>query len=515
MRKLLTTCLAGALTLGGLAGLGSTASAVQTIDFGACPADLATAYPELTCANVQVPLDYARPFGKQVTLLVSKVPAKNPAKRQGSLFVNPGGPGGGAADYVGRLSKPNGDGVTRLPASVLEAYDVIGMDPRGVAHSSPVHCVDPSAFAGPQPDPDNPVNFDAIWKFWGTFAKGCDEKSHSLLPHLGTRNVARDMDTLRVRLGGGKLNYLGFSYGTYLGAVYGEMFPQQVGRMVLDGNMNPEPTNLYYEAGLAQAPAMQARVENWLKWVAQYDSVFHLGKTFEQAKAAWDATLADFRKAPHGQVGANELLSAVFGTMYAEPGWTPLAQALSDYVVKKDDAALVDYAQPATDAGNEQSTAAFNAIACVDTAWPTDRAVWERDGAKAAKVSQFGYYNLWTSAACAQWPVPQESRVLPSGRGLPKILMFNTIGDPATPYAGALKLHKRLPGSVMVTELDSGKHCVFANPIAAVNPDAQRIGADYLVTGALPAKDISIPGHALPVPAAGTQASARTAGIVE
>lgn len=468
--------------------------------FGACPADIAQSFPALTCANLSVPVDYTRPFGASVSLLVTKHAAKDPAKRLGSLVLNPGGPGGGGASYAGTLTKPDSTGFTRLQSAVLDAYDVIGFDPRGVQHSSPISCAEPDYFTPPQPDPDIPAKRDELWKTWAGYADGCATKAGALLPHLGTENVARDLDRLRAALGDAKLNYVGFSYGTYLGAVYGKLYPHNVGRMIIDGNIDPTPEDVWYKASLNQAAAAQKRFDSYLGWIAQYDNVFHLGKTFAAVQANWNRTLTDFRTTPRGVTGGSELLSTALGMMYSESNWTAFARAISAYAVGGDDGPLADFAAPYLAPDAEQALAIFNAVVCSDSAWPRDRADWERDTAKVAQTSQFAWYNVFTSP-CHHWPVPPSARPEITGENLPGILMFNTIGDPATPYEGALKLHAALPTSILVTERDSGKHCVFANSRAAVNPAVNAIGTKYLLTGELPSADTSVAGHPLPVPA--------------
>ncbi|MEU4197041.1 alpha/beta fold hydrolase [Kribbella sp. NPDC026611] len=491
------------------------ADPTSSLAFGACPADIAQPFPALTCATLQVPVDYTQPDGATISLLVTKRAANDPSKRLGALLLNPGGPGGAGSLSAGGLTKPDATGFTRLQPAVLDAYDVIGFDPRGVAHSDGISCTDPSYFSAPQPDPDVPANRSKLWKLWGGYADACGEKAGDLLSHLGTVDVARDMDRIRDALGEQKLNYVGFSYGTYLGAVYGKLFPQRVGRMILDGNIDPTPRDVWYQAGLAQSVAIQKRFDSYLGWVAKYDSVFHLGSTVDAVRAAWNSTLTNFRTTPHGVVGGHELLAGAYGVMFSESGWIPFTKALSTYVVGGDDSALVTFAAPDTSAKGEQFNAIFNAVICVDSPWPS-KARYERDGVRTAKVSQFAWYNMWTSgSACRNWPVPSARPLKITGKDLPGILMFNTIGDPATPYAGALKLHASLPTSVLVTELDSGKHCVFANSRAMVNVAANDIGTRYLVTGELPAQDTSVPGHALPVPTAAAKVSFTRPSLLE
>lgn len=482
--------------------LSPTPSPTPSLSFGACPADIAEPFPALTCATLQVPLDYLRPFGQSISLLVTKHAAKDPAKRLGSLVLNPGGPGGGGASYAGSLTKPDSTGFTRLESAVLDAYDVIGFDPRGVEHSNPISCAEPDYFTPPQPDPDLLAKRDELWKVWSGYADGCAAKTGALLPYLGTENVARDLDGLRAALGDAKLNYVGFSYGTYLGAVYGKLYPQNVGRMIIDGNVDPTPKDVWYKASLNQATAMQKRFDSYLTWISKYDNVFHLGKSYAAVQANWKRTLADFRGAPRGATGGSELLGTALGMMYSESAWTPFAQAISAYAVDGDSTPLAEFAAPYIAPEAEQPLAVFNAVVCSDSAWPADRATWERDTAKAAQTSQFAWYNVFTSP-CHHWPVPTKGRPEITGAGLPGILMFNTIGDPATPYEGALKLHQALPTSRLVTEQNSGKHCVFANSRSAVNTAVNAIGTKYLLTGELPASDLSVPGHALPVPTPG------------
>ncbi len=485
--------------------------------FGACPADIAQPFPLLSCATLQVPVDYRNPHGTTIPLLVTKHTAKDPSKRLGALLVNPGGPGGGGATYAGSLTRPDATGFTRLQPAVLDAYDVIGFDPRGVAHSAPISCTDPTYFPTPQPDPDAPSSRNALWSLWSGYADGCAAKAGPLLPHLGTDNVARDMDRIRAALGEQKLNYAGFSYGTYLGSVYTALFPQRVGRMILDGNVDPTPRDVWYKAGLAQSAAFQKRFDSYLGWVAKYDAVFHLGTSADAVRAQWDKTLADFRSTPHGVVGGHELLAASAGVMFSESGWIAFTRALSTYAVDGDDSALVGFAAPDTSPRAEQTTAIFNAVICVDSLWPASKARYEWDAARLSKVSQYAWDNIWTNgSACRDWPVPNHAPIHVSGKGLPGILMFNTVGDPATPYAGALKLHKVLRSSVLVTERDSGKHCVFSNSRALVNTAANDIGTKYLLTGELPPADMSVPGHALPVPTpAALKAQFQKASLLE
>ena len=489
---------------------GTTATGSGGLQFGTCPEDLAERFPAMQCGRIDVPLDYRHPDGRKISVFVSKIPARDPAKRRGSLFVNPGGPGGLGPELAGVLATPNATGYTRMPGAVLDSYDLIGVDPRGNPRSEPVHCVAPDYFYAPMPDPDPVRNHLAHWQFWNGFSDGCGATDPDLLPFMDTVSIARDFDRVRGAIGEQKISYYGVSYGTWLGAVYGKLFPGRVDRMVLDANVDPVPERMWYEAAKTQAPAMQKRLETWYAWAAKYDSVFHLGDTAAEVRTAWNTTLASWRKAPHGPVGGNELLAMIFGVMSSESAWIPFAEVLSAYVNDGDDSGLVDFAAPFLDEDNEQFNAIFNSIICRDAPWPRSKATYENDTAViAAKGAQLAWYNMFaTGSACENWPVPPLQRPKITGAGMPRVLLFNSVGDPQTPYAGAVRMHKSLPGSVLVTEQNAGKHGVFTNSQLLANPPANAIGARYLVDGILPPHDVSVPGHPYPDPTATTAKSA-------
>jgi pimeloyl-ACP methyl ester carboxylesterase len=468
-------------------------------------AAVAGPFPALVCTTMTVPLDYANPHGRTISVLISKHSATDPVRRRGVLFVDNGGPGGSAAMYAGTLSTPNANGYTRLSADVLASYDIIGMDPRGVVHSTPLHCAAPDYFTPPQPDPDDPANRDALWSIWHGYAQQCEQNMGWLLPYVGTVNVARDMDSLRSALGEERISYFGVSYGSYLGAVYGQLFPKRVDRMIIDALLDFTRDNLWYEVAHTQARALQRRLDSdndwsFSSWVAKYDAVFHLGDR-TQVRASVNRLLADWRQHPHGAVGGSELIGLLYPAMFSEALWIPLAQAISAYVVNGDDSQLVALATPGLDSATEQGVAISNAVECVDDTWPHRRARWEADTAREARTSQFAWWLMFSESVCQDWSAPQPKAIRITGKGMPRILMFNSVGDPATWYPGALNVHRALPNSVLVTERNAGKHVVFANTESAANPQANAIGSRYLVTGELPRHDVSVPPHPLPVPA--------------
>ncbi|ALG10605.1 alpha/beta hydrolase [Kibdelosporangium phytohabitans] len=514
MRKFLTLGLTTLLAAGAAAAVGTAAHAGSQLEFGACPADVAQVYAKLKCATVNVPLDYSRPFGARIDVLVTKHASTNPAKRRGVLFVNPGGPANSAVMAAGKLTHPSPSGHTRMPAEVLAAYDVIGIDSRGTGHSQPLSCVGDDYWSELQPDPDRPEERDKSWERWKAFAKSCADKNGDVLKHTGSRNVIKDMDHVRTLLGEEKISYLGYSYGTYLGSAYAQTYPQRIDRMILDSTMNPVDQQMWYDNSTGQVVAGVARQRTYLEWIAKYDNVFHLGKTHDEVNAAWQKLLGDFRQRPRGprkNVGAVELMDVYIANLSHELYWEPLAKAMADYVLRGDETAVLDWATPGGGAAGERMIAGMISIACVDSDAPSDRAKIERDFTELARTSDFAWYNVSIPSACANWHAGHDQRIVPSGRNLPPILMFGTEGDSATPYVNTVAMHKQLPSSVLVTERGSGTHCVFGAHQSMVNWDAQRIGGDYLVNGVLPNGDTDIAPHPLPVPTPATAAAARPA----
>lgn len=459
--------------------------------FGPCPADVQVQYPQMRCGSVDVPLDYSALVQRTLRLTVSKLPARNPAARHGSLLVNPGGPGASGIELAGALAQ-------RLPPDVLDSYDLIGFDTRNTAHSQPITCVDPATYwKHPMPDPDSPVTRSLNWQRARQYADGCEQRAGMYLPYLTTADNARDMDRIRAALGEDKISYLGYSYGTYLGAVYGQLFPQRVDRMVLDSSVDPAPSAVWYRDNIGQDLPAQRRLDEFFEWTARYDGVFHLGTDPAQVDAAWTGIRNELRAAPHGPLGPDEFIETSFDSLYSERDWTKLARAVSDYRTRRDDHALVQQIETKDDAA-ENLNAVYNAVECADAVWPTQPTQWELDAAALQRRAPLSaWFNTWSVAPCAFWHAPHNQPLSITGAGLPPVLMFDSVHDMATPYQGALVLHRDLPSSVLVTEQHAGEHGIFA---LTGNPAADRLGSDYLVHGTLPSRDVSVPGHPLPDP---------------
>ncbi|MBT2386815.1 alpha/beta fold hydrolase [Streptomyces sp. ISL-11] len=468
-----------------------------------CPADWGLEKP-IECGYVTVPVDYAKPNGRTIKIAVDRARSTGTAQeRQGALVYNPGGPGGSGMRFPKRIT-------TKAPlwAKTAKAYDFVGFDPRGVGHSAPISCIDPQKFvAAPKADPvpDNEADKRAQRKLAREYADGCAARSGSLLPYLTTPNTARDVDVVRAALGEKKLNYLGVSYGTYLGAVYGTLFPNHVRRMVVDSVVNPAQDNIWYEANLEQDVAFEGRFKDWEAWVAKYDSVFHLGKTQAEVQKGWEKIRATAKKKPiGGVVGPAELINFFQGAAYYDSSWVPVAETWSKYVAG-DEKPLIEAAGPdlANTAGNiasENSNAVYTAVECADAKWPTSWKKWDRDNTRIHEKAPFmTWANAWMNLPCATWKAPQQNPLeVTTHKGLPQTLIVQSDRDAATPYVGAVELHKRFQGSRLITEKGAGSHGVtgLVNPCINSRVDA------YLLDGKVDAKDVTCAPHATPQPKA-------------
>jgi len=483
------------------AAIAAARAAQQGVDWQDCPADWGLEKP-IQCGWVTVPLDYAKPYGKQIKIAVDRIGNTGTrAERQGALVYNPGGPGGSGLRFPRRVT-------TKAPVwqNVAKAYDFVGFDPRGVGKSAPISCVDPQEFVkAPKMDPvpDSEADKLAQRKLAREYAEGCHERSGAMLPHMTTPNTARDLDVIRAALGEKKLNFLGVSYGTYLGAVYGTLFPDHVRRMITDSVVNPSREKIWYQANLDQDVAFEMRWRDWQDWVAKHDATFHLGTTRAEVQAKWLQLRATAKKEPlGGVVGPAELTGFFQSAPYYDSAWVPVATVFSKYVAG-DTQALVDAAAPdlsdtAGNAASENGNAVYTAVECADAKWPRSWERWDRDNTRLHRDHPFlTWSNAWMNLPCATWPVKQRTPVdVKTGKGLPPVLIVQAERDAATPYGGALELHKRFKGSRLITEKDAGSHGVTSLANSCVN---ERVDA-YLLTGKLDARDVTCAPHATPKP---------------
>ncbi|KOG30587.1 alpha/beta hydrolase [Streptomyces resistomycificus] len=462
------------------------------VAFGACPKveDL----PEgVQCGTVSVPLDYARPDGRRIKLTVSRARAthkdphnsKHRVPRQGALVFNPGGPGASGLYFplVGALPEWK-----RLAA----AYDLVGYAPRGVGRSAPLSCKDPGSFSkAPSQAPTYPSESYKRERIAQAkaYASGCAQRVGSALRHYTSLNNARDLDVVRAALGEEKLTFMGASYGTYFGALYATLFPSHVRRMVFDSAVNPDPEQVWYRNNLAQSAAFEGRWADLREWIARHDDVYGLGDTAEEVLRSYEKASARLAEKPAGgKVGPGQLQGAFLSAGYYDDYWPHRAQALSAYL-KGDPKPLIQQAGPHPEAAveAENSAAVYTAVECNDAPWPTEWRVWDRDNTRLARVAPFETWdNVWMNLPCAYWPAPRQQPLdVRTGPGeLPPTLILAAERDAATPYDGALEMHRRLSGSVLVTERDSGTHGIAGGPNPCVNGHVDA----YLLQGRLPAR---------------------------
>ncbi|MFF2848970.1 alpha/beta hydrolase [Streptomyces sp. NPDC058001] len=443
-----------------------------------------TKYPTLQCASIKVPLDHARPRGRQISLALSRVP--HTAKTyQGPLLVNPGGPGGSGLSMAGYVAGA-------LPKSVASQYDVIGFDPRGVGRSTPAIDCRPGQFDPVRPPsvPTTQAIEQANLDRAEAFARACGKKYADLLPHLGTVSAVRDMDAIRAALGARTINYFGYSYGTYLGAVYGKLYPDRVRRMVLDSIV--DPTGVWYDDNLQQNYAFNARHQAFLAWVARHDATYKLGTDPAKVEAKWYAMRdAVTRKPARGKVGGGELEDTFLPGGYYNGYWPSLAQAFAAYAKDpggKGADALVDAYENfgAVDRAGDNGYSVYMAVQCRDAWWPRDWNKWRHDNRKVSEKAPFSTWNnAWYNAPCAFWPT--ERLVPPSvtNRKLPPVLLFQATDDGATPYEGGVTLHGKLYGSSLVVEQGGGNHGITLSG----NKCLDRHLTAYLATGKVPRGD--------------------------
>ncbi|MFB7514610.1 alpha/beta hydrolase [Streptomyces sp. NPDC056144] len=464
-------------------GRAAREAAAEGIAWAACPA-AEQLPPSVLCGTVRVPLDYADPEGRRIPLTVSRVPASGPAAgRQGALLFNPGGPGASSTYFPLAAGLPEWK---RISA----AYDLVGYAPRGVGRSAPVSCEDPAGRAtGPTPAPTLPSETYKKERIARarTYAEGCARRTGADLRHYHSLNNARDLEVLRAALGEPRLTYLGASYGTYIGGLYATLFPHRVRRMVLDAPVDPTPAKVWYGNNLAQSEAFEGRWLDFRTWVAKHDAVYGLGDTAREVATSYDRARAALAARPAGgRVGPGQLHGAMLAAGYDDRFWPLRAAALSAYL-KGDPEPLIAQAAPsktpAPDAGNGR--AVYTAVECNDAPWPEEFAVWDRDNTALARRAPFETWdNAWMNLPCAYWKAPRQRPLdVRTGPGvLPPVLILAAERDAATPYAGALALHRRLAGSALVTERGAGTHGIAGGPNACVNGYLE----GYLLRGALP-----------------------------
>jgi pimeloyl-ACP methyl ester carboxylesterase len=444
------------------------------------PLSWSTCLGDLQCATLVVPLDYADLRGPTIPIAVARHPAEVPSARIGSLVIDPGGPGvSGVDDMANELRS--------LTPQLLDDFDIVTFDPRGVERSDPVTCGEtpgspPTTL--PDPVPTTPAQVASTVAGLKLYAAACEKNSAIVLPHVGSVDAARDMEELRQALGDMGLTYMGQSYGTLLGLTYASMFPTHVRSMVLDGVIDPALT--FNQMTLGQAQGFEAMLGSFFTWCAGVSAAACPWRPAGDPTQALLAQIAGSASAPvaagAGRVaGAGELYDALLDGLYARSDWPRLGEALAADAAGNG-APVVAMSDRYNANGSTNGADAGVAIDCLDHPTSHDLAGYGYLAALAkASAPVFGPLLAWGQASCAVWPVPPTRVVGPvAAPGSPPILVVGTTADPATPYAWAVNVAHDLSRGVLLTRGGSDHVAYFYSD--CVRSDVQA----YLVGGATP-----------------------------
>ncbi len=456
---------------------GATGSPVPQADWGSCQQWLGDTgdLPAARCATVSVPVDYGKPDGAQAQLAVIKIPATG--ERIGALMINPGGPGQSAVDVVAGMAASFADN------EITRHFDLVGFDPRGVGHSTPeVRCRTDAEFDAYRREPlvdYSPAGVAHIEDLYRQYAAECLNKVGSeFLAHVGTVNVARDMDVVRQALGDAQINYLGYSYGTQLGTAYAQAFPQNIRAMVLDGAVDPKLDAV--EKNVRQMASFQQAFNDFAQECAT-GSDCALGTDPTKANDRYH-TLVDPLVAKPGPTQDSRGLSyqdAITGTansLYTPRYWEFLANGLSalGHGTEAEELLLLADDYWGRDKSGHYSNLqdAFTAVRCVDYVTPTDSASWVEADRRIREAAPFMSYGQFTGFAprdvCSFWPVPPTTTAYAAvSPGPNKVVVVSTTHDPATPYQAGVDLARQLGASLI--SFEGTQHTVVFKGVQCVD----------------------------------------------
>ena len=451
----------------------------QQVDWVPCESDF-------ECAKIKVPMDYSKPDGESIEIAALRLPSDG-SNKKGSLLVNPGGPGGSGYDFV------RDAGSTNISEKVRASYDIVGFDPRGVKRSAPVTCLtdqERDASRAKVYALDTDAGLAEALADNKAIAAKCAEKTGPVLGHLDTASAARDLDILRGVLNDSKLNYLGYSYGTFLGSTYASLFPDNVGRMVLDGAMDPSLS--YEELTSGQAKAFEKAIMAYVTHCLASSDCPLSGTPEEAVGQIQDiikAVEADPRSAKDGRmVNASMFVSGFILPFYNDDNWPLLTQALGS-ALKGDLSPMLRLADFGADRDpngkyTANSTFAFGAINCLDYPMVTDTAGMRADEQQLRQASPtLGYYFAYGGTNCKAWPYQSVRTPAPADyKGSADIVVIGTTGDPATPVEWASELRKQLGTAALLTWKGEG-HTAYGRSNDCIGNAVDT----YLVDGKTPA----------------------------
>ncbi|WP_199429016.1 alpha/beta hydrolase [Qaidamihabitans albus] len=487
----------------------------QVLDWHVCSGDELPSQPpagaeDMECATYAAPRDWDRTEDRvDITIAVSRLKATG-GEATASVLTNPGGPGAPGRIFPARL---------RNQDTLREHQEVIGFDPRGTGKSTNITCGG-AIGTGDSLDPRDRdrKNLNLILDATKYAADSCQQHSGELGPLINTYQTTRDMDLLRVLLGRDKINWVGYSAGTWLGAHYAQRFPEHTGRFVLDSAT--EFTTTWQRSFDWQPLGFERRWRaDFLPWMAKYDSLYHFGPTGDAARETYERVRAALAKQPveldGEQVGPNELDNAIAGMLYNKRSFPGLAEYLvSVRTLTGAEASAEQQASaaekvkariPEVEAFGPQPLlvpldyddaydASFWTIPCNEGPWYGNRGSVVRQSEVLGR-----HYPLlgwgWLVQPCIFWKNKPIELPEIDGEGVPPVLIVQSVHDPATPIEGARRAHRAFEGSRMLTITGEGDHGIYAGG----NGCADRVVENYLVDGVVP-EDTTCPGTPLPVP---------------
>ena len=457
------------------------------------------------CGTVQVPLDYSQPNGATISIALVRLPASDPVHRIGSLFLNPGGPGGSGMDMVLNV------GQFLYSDEVRARFDMVGFDPRGTNRSTALRCFGTPKQWGPYftpfAYPTTPAEEQVVIAANQYLDNACAQRGFRLSEHMATADVARDMDRLRQAVGDAKLNYAGVSYGSFLGVTYANLFPGNIRAMIVDGVLDPIDWTTGYGSNGATVP-FSTRLGSSVSAEATLQEFFRLCDTGSNcafapnSAARFEALGAKLKQQPVQVVlpdgstiylDYSILIGITLNALYYSPVWEDFARLLASLEDQVDTATLGTRLQPflavpayITKRGIPRyynMVESFPAIACADSDNPHSYSAWSAAGATADASSHFGRIWTWASSICAKWPFTDSNRYTgPFNASTPEpVLVVGNEFDPATPYQGAVTVSHLLGKAGLLTLHAWGHTSLFLSSCA------DSVASTYLLHIALPA----------------------------
>ncbi|MFI6096849.1 alpha/beta hydrolase [Lentzea sp. NPDC051213] len=461
--------------------------ATQEIKWQRCFDPVPPGFPpgaeRLECGQFTAPMDWNNPNnGKTITIAVSRTTPKSGTAKT-TVFTNPGGPGGeGRTMPLIFLDRPK----------LSENAEIIGIDVRGTGASSNVTCGLFDTLGSTDPRDRSKANLDLLYSGMELQAKFCQNKSGELGRYITTDQTVKDLDLLRQVLKRKKVDWVGYSGGSWMGAYYATYFPKTLDKIVLDSNTQfTAPWQAVFgDFGLGFERRFRV---DFAPWVAKYDHLYHLGKTGEEVRQTYERTRAKLAEQPvtlpEGTYYPVTLDLVLIRAQYSKYAFEPAAQKLAQLAGAVPAQMTVQASYP------DASNATLYSIVCNDTQFQGGRRFLERDAVQdGAKWPLMGYYQIM--GPCAYWDRPAVNLKHPNGIGVAPTLMVQSERDAPTPIEGARKAHAGFAGSKMLTVKDEGDHGIYGFDNGCVNDIVER----YLVDRVTPAKDLTCPGAPLPEP---------------